>query len=63
MPDKEKILVQMCIKLSAMGYGLDEMTLLVTSEGDGKMIQHTTLAITSRADGELFICIGRHKLL
>jgi hypothetical protein len=62
-PDKEKILVQMCITFSAMGYGLDEMTLLVSSEGDGKMIQHTTLAITSRADGELFICIGRHKLL
>jgi hypothetical protein len=38
MPDKEKILVQMCIKFSAMGYGLDEMTLLVSSEGDGKMI-------------------------
>ena len=37
-PDKEKILVQMCIKFSAMGYGLDEMTLLVSSEGDGKMI-------------------------
>jgi hypothetical protein len=62
-PDEEKILVQMGIKFSAMGYGLDEMTLLVSSEGDGKMIQHTTLAITSRADGELFICIGRHKLL
>ena len=103
--------MQMCIKFSAMRYGLDEMSLLdiinviikpdasddfqdehlynmdevglditkhrnrviagkncdcvfaVSSEGDGKMIQHTTLAITSRSDGELFICIGRHKLL
>ena len=30
-PDEEKILVQMGIKYSAMGYGLDEMTLLVSS--------------------------------